>query len=269
METGTLGQYLDQYQRVVKLTSEILGLITRGKRDPIDVANKLQTIIDMPLPGEVPLGMTPAEYRHEVKWWTDWLKRHDVVEPGLPTAIAQSMGCAWQPGFPKPLAPPAPNLCTRARHAIFWRDIKGVRILTPEEYFKGRLKHTHFECIESDLESRFSEVLGGPLREMCDIALEVFEDVKAGMKKAFQVPDVDDPWGTPEGEMVLSLEEPIETICCIRALLAARRDMHHELDPLFIFWSELGNYPLGFTDDCMLVIMCAPVAEQGHLIERA
>lgn len=256
METGKI----DHMSRLMKLSSDVVQLAVRGKRDPIDVVNKLQAIIDSPIPGTRPEWMSEGEYRHEVSWWKSWLHRNHFdkeVAAKLAPSLVRALAYSIKPNFPVELQLPVPSLLARSRHAIFWREITGVRVVNPNER-----SWPEYQEIGNSLESVYKFEFG----RMTDISLEMFEDQMKLLMKRFGAPQSQEhqcgfDLDSHEAFIVMEVNERMQDVCLAAGILMAQEGVTYEFDPIMQFWSEYGNYPLGFTEDGLFVVLCADPAK--------
>lgn len=109
MKTGPEPDW-DHVKRVLKLSTEIIELVTSRKRDPQEVADALQAIVDAPSKPAPPHGLSRKRYKELVRYW-------DEHYPGKGAAIMDLLGPFYDPSLI--LRPASPDLEQRCRAALF------------------------------------------------------------------------------------------------------------------------------------------------------
>ncbi len=251
METGKL----NAEQRVLKLTADIIALVSKGRRDPVRTANMLQRIIDTPDPNFMAV-MSKERYAEEKAGWTSFLRAHSFTgnEALLGSALIATLAKTYGKDFPLPLRMPVPNLCALCKSAVFWRRIPGISIVTPDAVMKGRSGATI--GLYDDLKLAFNDDFAAVPAHLADAVMEELDAHFDTLCTRFGADRYEDD-ESAELMLVHDVFEQLHSTYFWAAVLYYRKGMAYEFDPFLDFYAEHGNYPLGFDDEGKLVMLCA------------
>lgn len=162
-------------QRVKTLAPQVVDLVRRKLREPSELAEAasempgrsdqevaviLQGIVDRQRKERPPGGLSVRYHKRLVHSW----RTHFTSARNRASEIVEVLAICSHPDFVLDLRPPVDDLETQCQKVFFWRQVKGVQIVTPRsaKALSGRM-----DTLLSLLDEQFDEQLNEAYYDLC------------------------------------------------------------------------------------------------------